>query len=465
MNDDTTSDDQIVNFCELTGATPEQAQTFIQLSDGNVEAAIGLFLESGGANAEDWTRQAQGQEPAQPGRQPSVQSSNNHNQSEQQQVVDFMSEDDEDYDEPYRSQATGTAASQTAGIRDPIASRQDRLFGDDEDLMVHGFGPGMTAMHTRFGQNVMQSRLPDPFGRRGPAMPGSDPVSVEDEAANRLARLFAPPRELMFHGDFYAARAYAKSDGRWLIVTLHDPTEFPCQVLNRDLWKDGSIVEIVKAMFVFQQFVVDTPEGQRYRNFYPVESLPHIAIIDPRTGERVREWHVVPAATEFLVDLMDFTETHSLENAKRSGAAKKHKASIDLTEDEQIAAAIEASIQSTSTSSVSAQPSASVNETSAPSQPEAVSTLIAPAERSEIPAGTDGTTSIQFRLPDGKRVVRKFLKSDTVRRLFEHIKFAVPDLQAKPFELVFHRDNLSKSLDNTLQELKLTAAAINVDYL
>lgn len=59
-----------------------------------------------------------------------------------------------------------------------------------------------------------------------------------------------------------------------------------------------------------------SPEGQQYRNFYPVDSLPHIALIDPRTGldlvdvlflrlvlgERVKTWPYAPKAAEFLIE-------------------------------------------------------------------------------------------------------------------------------------------------------------------
>lgn len=49
------------------------------------------------------------------------------------------------------------------------------------------------------------------------------------------------------------ARDEAKSSKRFMMVTLHDPSEFACQTLNRDLWKDQSVQEVVKASFVFMQ--------------------------------------------------------------------------------------------------------------------------------------------------------------------------------------------------------------------
>ena len=40
----------ILQICQITGTTPEKARQYLSVSDGNVEHAISLFLESGGAD-------------------------------------------------------------------------------------------------------------------------------------------------------------------------------------------------------------------------------------------------------------------------------------------------------------------------------------------------------------------------------------------------------------------------------
>lgn len=59
---------------------------------------------------------------------------------------------------------------------------------------------------------------------------------------------------------------------------------------------------------------------------------------------------------------------------------------------------------------------------------------ILPVERPET---TDmaNSTRIQFRLADGSRVIRRFLKSDPVRYLFEFIKWKVPETKDQAFEV------------------------------
>lgn len=45
------------------------------------------------------------------------------------------------------------------------------------------------------------------------------------------------------------------------------------------------------------------------------------------------------------------------------------------------------------------------------------------------------STRIQLRLGDGSRVIRRFLKSDPVRYIFEFVKAEVPGANEQPFEV------------------------------
>jgi hypothetical protein len=129
-----------------------------------------------------------------------------------------------------------------------------------------------------------------------------------------------------------------------------------------------------------------------------------------------------------------------------------------MSEEEQLNAAIAASLNPNApTSSDTADPSTS--STTAPTttlddqedtkmesdddddkqdqdEPTAASVLdsILPVKRQET---TDiaNSTRIQFRMADGSRVIRRFLKSDPVRHLFEFIKSEVPETQDQAFEV------------------------------
>jgi hypothetical protein len=57
--------------------------------------------------------------------------------------------------------------------------------------------------------------------------------------------------------------------------------------LNRDLWRDDTVKEIIKANFVFLQVYFDTVDGKKLIHYYNISTYPFIAILDPRTGEKV----------------------------------------------------------------------------------------------------------------------------------------------------------------------------------
>jgi len=50
-------------------------------------------------------------------------------------------------------------------------------------------------------------------------------------------------------------RQDAKERNKWLMVTIHDYTEFACQVLSRDLWSEQTVKAVVKAEFLFMQVI------------------------------------------------------------------------------------------------------------------------------------------------------------------------------------------------------------------
>lgn len=152
----------------------------------------------------------------------------------------------------------------------------------------------------------------------------ADPRRPSDPTLTRLSTLFKPPIDLVFPGDFGAAREEAKSKKKWILITVIDKDEFACLVLNRDLWPDADVKSLVKENFVFlyvcyvccilllyvsifsssANIKMDSKsaDGQRHATFYPIDSYPYVAIIDPTTGERVKTWSHAVSPLEFQSD-------------------------------------------------------------------------------------------------------------------------------------------------------------------
>ena len=97
-------------------------------------------------------------------------------------------------------------------------------------------------------------------------------------------------------------------------MNVQNQTDFQCQLLNRDVWKDDIVKEIVRANFIFVQvsadhficalnsnlqlifddtttttnkIYFDSAEGQKLINYYRITTYPFIGVIDPRTGENL----------------------------------------------------------------------------------------------------------------------------------------------------------------------------------
>lgn len=86
----------------------------------------------------------------------------------------------------------------------------------------------------------------------------ADDISNADEKQQmaRLADMFAPPDHLIFkEGGFEGARTMAKDSKRWLLVNIQSESEFASHALNRDVWRDELVENLVREGFIFWQTV------------------------------------------------------------------------------------------------------------------------------------------------------------------------------------------------------------------
>jgi hypothetical protein len=78
-------------------------------------------------------------------------------------------------------------------------------------------------------------------------------------------------------------------DGRWLVVNIQTHEEFASHMLNRDTWVDETIESILRTTYMLWQRGHTSGDGAAYMRLYHLteEDLPHIGIIDPRTGAKL----------------------------------------------------------------------------------------------------------------------------------------------------------------------------------
>lgn len=535
-------DESISMFCAFTEASPAQAQQFLALTDGNVEQAVELFFNSpelGSASAA----------PSQPQR------SNNRvnpitidddEDAEQSNAASRQTggqamEDDEAMarrlqEEMYGGSGGGSGRSGSGAgadmddVRAPLARTTETLVGpgsdwrDDPNEMNAAIAEQMMARHSARAQArpgiFNQREDPSIWASDDPSNPqahrevlsrATGGASNQTSKANLLADLFRPPFDLISHLPLSDARDEGKEQEKWILINVQDPSIFDCQVLNRDIWKNASIRDTIKEHFIFLQFNKGDPRGQEYVNYYfsamheSEDSYPHIAIVDPRTGEQVKTWSGSPGpkASDFLMDLHEFLDRYSLNmNTKNPVQGKRKEKKKDvaaMSEEEMLEMAMQNSLDpngapkeedpdaltrpSAGTNGKTRSPVASAEDTPDPGttsasgrddlvqsptpKPSSPFAKISSSNPHEEPTSADPTqtTRIQFRYSGG-RIVRRFLLSDTIRRLYEWLKASpIEGKDGVDFELISMGKNLIDTLDVTINEAGLKQGTVMVELL
>lgn len=318
--------------------------------------------------------------------------------------------------------------------------------------------------------------------------------------------MFRPPYDLMARVSWDEARTLGKEDKKWILVNLQDMNDFNCQALNRDVWKDQAVRDLVSENFIFLQYDKDYPDAQEYVTFYfshgsheNPDNYPHVSIVDPRTGEQVKVWsgRPFPSAIDFHAELAEFLDRYSLAaNSKnpvaKATARKPQVVDVDrMTEEEMLEMALKNSLAAGSGSG--GGESSRSGSTPNMHDPDALTKSPAPAgdaedkgkEPEQAPAESPfsqissasphlepandpaTTTRIQFRHPDG-RVIRRFNLQDPVRRIYEWLKAEPLDgKEGIVFELkkMPQGQDLIGSLDSTIEESGLKQGTVMIEFI
>lgn len=308
-------------------------------------------------------------------------------------------------------------------------------------------------------------------------------------AVSTLSDIFSAPTNIMFRdGGFQGARNSAKENRKWLLVNVQNDADFACHALNRDVWRDELVINMVQEGFVFWQTSDCDVDGITYCQRYSVHGFPHIAILDPRTGRSMWKkegWTQVNPllASDFAQILSDFSSRHSFDQPPRAiprrpeagnsnGVASNKRPIESLTEDEQLQAAIAASmneekgaenmhIDLTEDDCNDEKDDSSSQEDKKPSFNDILKSIEVGDEPKTGPR-------IQFRLPDGKRIVRRFNADDKVLIIYAFIMQKVEDASScTSFQLKagFPPSDLLSKKENSISECDLSGAAVNVSWV
>lgn len=353
-------------------------------------------------------------------------------------------DDDDDDDDVQVVDATGQAMDEDS---------DDEYNYPDSDDDSHDFGGAANTNNARSSRNNNSNAQPP-----------------------SLQTMFEQPTHLMHRaGGFLGAKNFAKDARRWLLVNIQSDDDFACHALNRDVWRDELVENLVREGFILWQAMSNSNEGRTYITRYKVQGYPHLAIIDPRTGSllwRKEGWtQVNPLSAEQFVEIAsDFCSQHSFDkmpmaarNAYSNGIplgaaaspnnesssnrpANSNKRPIhELTEEEQLQAAIRASMQDDAGvdeendnddvevvdgAMVEDEKKPSANDNNATtnddagedeSKPSAFEKEILSMEVGDEPTPGGNVARVQIRMPDGKRLVRKFGGDSPVKVIYAFV--------------------------------------------
>ncbi|KAH8739904.1 hypothetical protein FG386_001721 [Cryptosporidium ryanae] len=137
----------------------------------------------------------------------------------------------------------------------------------------------------------------------------SESIPLTDDFSTQM---FSPPDSIMFNDSFQVAKERAKSLKKLILVNIQNPTEFSSMILNRDIWNDSLMIEFIKEHFIFWQRSSNTPQGIEWVNLYNISKLPHVSVVDPRTGRQVKVWDVAKSFSDSITassEIIEFLES------------------------------------------------------------------------------------------------------------------------------------------------------------
>jgi len=391
------TDDAVAQFISLSGASPDEARGYLEMAGGDLQQAVNLFLEMGGGG---------GAAPASPVPRPNPAPT----------VAGGVVDADVAAEVAAAAAAAGIDTGDTAmaepeqEVRAPIAAYQDQIINPEHEQ--RRMEAAMAADSAAMSRRMTFDRGGDDAGAGagGDDSDGDEQMGHTDGQA--INQLFAPP-SYNEAGSWLQTLEKAKAEGKWLLVNIQQAEVFASHTLNRDVWSDDTIKDIIEGSFLFWQRDDKSREGDHFCQYYSCgHQLPHICVVDARTGRRIknwdgRKWVESHAAAEYLFGFLDqFSMSRSPPAQSPAGSPMMEPRTEPTGSGEMKLMGLDEPMEEAAASSSQAEPA----EDSTPKEP-------VPALPEE-PADSVEHLKVSLRLPSGQRITRRFVPTDSVEQMF-----------------------------------------------
>jgi hypothetical protein len=223
-------DDELVSqFLAFTGsADPSSATSYLEMSGGSLETAVSLFLEhqQGGGSGNETAANPFAEDIRAPDETRTMRLMDDTSLLHQDPTFQLMNAMME---EQFAQTAFGGSTRRMTDVR--AAVNAAAAYAGDEE------------------KEDMDTDDDDDDD-------DDDEVQIISHNPPNLTDMFAPPDHLLHKaGGFQGARTVAKDSKRWLLVNIQKDDEFACHALNRDVWRDELVENLIREGFIFWQQV------------------------------------------------------------------------------------------------------------------------------------------------------------------------------------------------------------------
>ncbi|XP_057543715.1 plant UBX domain-containing protein 7 isoform X1 [Amaranthus tricolor] len=357
-------------------------------------------------------------------------------------------------------------------VRPPLPVIREALY---DDSML--YGASRIGYQSHVPSSVVAFRNFEEERKHSAVWESDQGGSSTESSRDNLAALYRPPFALMHQGPFEKAKLAAAAEDKWLLVNLQSPTEFSSHMLNRDTWANETVAQTIKTNFIFWQVYDDTSEGKKVCTYYKIESVPVVLVIDPVTGQKMRLWSGMVHPDRLLEDLLPFMEAGptkhlSLVSHKRpreSSHVSSQKVQVETNEeDEELQRALAVSMENMNHLDQVVSEEKDMTTANEDEKNCSIKKPVYPLLPEEPKGDRNLICRVGFRLPDGKRVQRSFLRTDPIQLLWSFCSTQLGESESKPFRLTHAIPGAAMSLeyDSTLtfEESGLSNSMISVTW-
>jgi UBX domain-containing protein 7 len=248
------NDELVSQFLAFTGsADTDRAISYLEMSGGNLETAVGLYMEHhgggiGGAGGGGAAGEDGGLGPGLGS--PEVRAPD---ATRTMRLMDDGGHGHHDYMQHQMDAMMEDRILQASAFGAPrfLSEARDARELVNSAASAAAVGNSASSAAAESKENYMDDADDDDS-----SIPRAPSSGNGNSNLARLADMFAPPDHLIFkEGGFEGARNMAKDNKRWLLVNLQRDSEFSCHALNRDVWRDELVENLIREGFIFWQAV------------------------------------------------------------------------------------------------------------------------------------------------------------------------------------------------------------------